>query len=117
MYVSCSKRRLTRLRNIQVLNAGSKSSFTTSGALASTHIHQDQIADANGKHLQTKTNKNAFGIPLINPSLERVLFDQFSSDKQRKQAKATNTANLQSAHEHLACFNIKVDDKSTNKGT
>ena len=117
MYASCSKLRLIRLRNINFLNGGNKRSFTTSGVLTSTHIHQDQIANANGKHLQIKTNKNAFGIPLINPSLERVLFDQFSSDKQRKQAKATSTCNLQSAHEHLACFNIKVDDKSTNKGT
>ena len=117
MYVSCSKFRLIRLRYINFVNGGSKSSFTTSSYLISGPNHQEEIANLNRKHLQIKTYKNAFGIPLINRSLERVLFDQLSYDKRNNSANAANTGNLQSAHEHLASFNIKVADNSTNKGT
>jgi len=117
MYVPCSTFRHIRLRYINILHGGSKRLFTTTSGLISARIHQEEISNINGKNPQIQSYKNSFGIPLINRSLERVLFDQFTSDKRCSTEKAANTANLQSAHEHLAAFNIKVDHNSTNKGT
>ena len=49
---------------------------------------------------------NPFGIPLLNRSLEKTLFENLNKGE---------NANLQPAYEHLSAFNIKVDDVENGK--
>ena len=50
---------------------------------------------------------NPFGIQLLAPSLEKLLFD--------KSSKANNKIDLGPAHEHLSNFNINVKDVENGK--
>ena len=108
MYVPCSTFRHIRLRYINILHGGSKRLFTTTSGLISARIHQEEISNINGKNPQIQSYKNSFGIPLINRSLERVLFDQFTSDKRRSTEKAANTANLQFCHKYSCILSKKI---------
>ena len=79
----------------------------------SKNFHKQHL-QPDSKDQYTQKNTNSFGIPLVNRSLEKVLFGASGSIKRQDDKVAQQK--LQTAKDHLAAFNINTEPDALNKG-